>query len=141
MSLNFVSLYVATLPIVIALSGCGNPSSAVPANSNGAVEIAAGDSLTFSPAHLTVAAGTTVRWRNSGSIEHTVTSGASSKPADSPGTLFDSQLPAGDTFEFTFTKVGDQPYFCRFHESMGMTGVVTVTAAPRTSGGSGGYGY
>jgi hypothetical protein len=64
-----------------------------------------------------------------------------STPAISPGTLFDSQLPAGGTFDFTFTKVGDQPYFCRIHESMGMTGVVTVTAAPSGGGGTGYGGY
>jgi plastocyanin len=136
MSLNFVRLCAATFSIVTVASGCGGPANAI---GSGTVDISAIDSLTFSPAHVSVVAGMTVRWRNAGTVAHTVTSGLSSKAADSPGALFESQLPAGGTFEFTFTKVGDQPYFCRFHESMGMAGVVTVTAAPSTGGG--GYQY
>src|SRR5262249_34634390 len=75
---------------------------------------------------ITVAPGTTVRWKNVGSSTHTITSGLSSKAADRPGIDFDARLPAGATFEFTFEEVGDHPYFCRPHEGMGMKGVVTV---------------
>jgi plastocyanin len=138
MSQKLASLSVAAFSIVIAASGCGGSSGST-ASGTSPIEIDASDALSFSPAHLTVVVGTTVHWRNTGTVPHTVTSGASSQTADSPGTVFDSQLRGGGTFDFTFTKVGDQPYFCRFHESMGMTGVVTVTAAP--SGGGGGTGY
>jgi plastocyanin len=142
MSLSLTRLSVAAFSIVVAVSGCGGSTGSTGTPTNAPIEVDASDALMFAPAHLTVVAGTTVHWRNSGSFPHTVTSGASSKAADSPGTLFDSQLPAGATFDFTFTKVGDQPYFCRFHESMGMTGVVTVTAPPPTGGGTGyGGGY
>jgi plastocyanin len=142
MSLSSTRLSLAAFSIVVAASGCGGSSGSTSTGTptNTPIEVDASDALMFAPAHLSVVAGTTVHWRNSGSFAHTVTSGASSKTADSPGTLFDSQLPAGGTFDFTFTKVGDQPYFCRFHESMGMTGVVTVTAPPPTGGGGTGYG-
>jgi plastocyanin len=119
----------------------GSPADAAPASpadaapKSGAVEVRATDALAFAPRRLTVAVGTTVRWVNPGGPPHTITSGKSSEAADSPGALFDSQLPGGARFEFTFTKVGDQPYFCRFHEGMGMTGVITVTAQAGDGGG------
>jgi plastocyanin len=92
------------------------------------VEVLTTDGLMFSPTSVTIAAGGTVRWRNSGSVTHTVTSGNSSMASDSPGTVFDhNPLAPGGTFEFTFTTVGTQPYFCRFHEAMGMKGTVVVT--------------
>ena len=140
MSLNLTGLSVAGLSILIAASSCGGASGAT-ANANSPIEIEASDALMFSPAKLTVVVGTTVHWRNTGTVPHTVTSGASSKAADSPGVLFDSQLPGGGTFDFTFTTVGDQPYFCRYHEAMGMTGIVTVTAAPAGGAGPGYGGY
>ena len=142
MSLNLTRLSGAGFSILIAASSCGGATGAT-TNGNSPIEIEASDALMFSPTKLTVVVGTTVHWRNTGTVAHTVTSGASSKAADSPGVLFDSPLPAGGTFDFTFTTVGDQPYFCRYHESMGMIGVVTVTAAPTSGGGTGysGGGY
>ena len=135
---NLTGLSVASFSILIAASGCGGAPGA---SANSPIEIEASDALMFSPAKLTVVVGTTVHWRNTGTVAHTVTSGASSKAADSPGALFDSQLPGGGTLDFTFTTVGDQPYFCRYHEAMGMTGVVTVTAAPAGGAGPGYGGY
>ena len=140
MSRNLTGLSIAGFSILIAASSCGGASDAT-ATATSPIEIEATDALMFSPAKLTVVVGTTVHWRNTGTVAHTVTSGASSKAADSPGVLFDSQLPGGGTFDFTFTTVGDQPYFCRYHEAMGMTGVVTVTAAPAVGNGPGYGGY
>jgi len=76
---------------------------------------------------ITVPAGTTVRWVNASMARHTVTSGASSAPADAPGSLFDGVVRPGASFEHTFDAAGDVPYFCRPHEGSGMTGVVHVT--------------
>ena len=92
------------------------------------VEVQTTDGLMFNPSSVTIAVGGTVRWRNTGAIAHTVTSGTSSMAAANPGALFDhNPLPPGGTFEFTFTTAGSQPYFCRFHEAMGMKGTVVVT--------------
>jgi plastocyanin len=90
------------------------------------VEVTTSDGLMFNPATVTIARGGTVRWRNTGAIAHTVTSGASSMASSSPGTLFDTPLAAGQTFQFTFNTAGTQPYFCRPHEFMGMKGSVVV---------------
>jgi plastocyanin len=92
------------------------------------VEVQTTDGLMFSPSSVTIPVGGTVRWRNSGSVTHTVTSGTSSMASANPGALFDhNPLAPGGTFEFTFTTAGTQPYFCRFHEAMGMKGTVVVT--------------
>lgn len=76
------------------------------------------DNFTFSPAELTVAAGTTVTWTNADDIPHTVVSNDKvfrSKPLDTD-----------DHFSFTFTSPGDYPYFCSIHPHM--TGKVIVKA-------------
>ena len=80
----------------------------------------------YKPATLKIKKGTTVRWTNASSVQHTVTSGASSQLLDKPGAVFDAPLAPGGTFQFTFNQVGVYPYFCRFHEGMGMKGRVKV---------------
>lgn len=78
----------------------------------------------FRPTLLTVTLGATVVWTNQGQHPHTVT--AADRAFDS-GTL-----EGGQTFEVTFDEVGTVPYYCQIHgePGSGMTGVVTVQAAP-----------
>jgi plastocyanin len=62
------------------------------------------DNFAFSPSTLTVKTGTTVTWRNSDDIPHTV---ASVKRA------FKSKaLETSDSFSFTFDEAGAYAYFC-----------------------------
>ncbi len=75
---------------------------------------------------VSVVAGTTVRWVNASTRSHTVTSGEGSAPEQNPGVVFDAPLAPGASFEHTFATPGSVPYFCRPHESFGMTGVVEV---------------
>ena len=74
----------------------------------------------FSPASLTVKAGTKVTWTNKDADAHTVTSTGSGGPLNSPA------MATGDTFSFTFTTPGTYNYLCTIHPFM--TAVVTVTA-------------
>ena len=71
----------------------------------------------FSPATLTVTNGTTVRWYNGDTNQHTVTgdTGAFASPV----------LDPGGWFSFTFTRTGTYPYHCEPHPNM--TGTVVVT--------------
>jgi len=70
----------------------------------------------YDPQVIDVTVGTTVVWENLDSTVHTVTSGQ--PPVDSDG-VFDSEMMAsGDKFEFTFTEVGSQDYYCTFHPWM-----------------------
>ncbi|HJX13238.1 MAG TPA: cupredoxin family copper-binding protein [Dehalococcoidales bacterium] len=84
-----------------------------PAPSAVAVEIA---SFAFSPATITVPAGTTVTWTNNDSAPHTVTTRTP---------LFDSgSLSRGETFSYTFAQAGAYEYYCAIHPRM--TAVVIV---------------
>ena len=88
------------------------------------VEVKLG-SMTFAPASLSVAVGTTVRFHNVSSVTHTVTSGSGSA-APNAGQAFDKVVQPGQSVSVQFTAPGVQPYFCRPHERVGMTGTVTV---------------
>ena len=91
------------------------------------VRIAVVDSL-FNPPEVTIFEGDSVSWEHEpGEGFHTVTSGLSSSPADSPGALFDQESSdAQPVFVYRFAAPGDYPFFCRPHEMMGMKGVVHV---------------
>ena len=74
------------------------------------------DNFSFTPATITVAAGTTVRWTNRDDIPHTVVS---------DDQKFESKaLDTDDQYSYTFTKPGTYPYFCSIHPKM--TGKVVV---------------
>jgi plastocyanin len=99
------------------------------------VEVDATDDAVFVPDRIRVTVGTTVRWVNTGTVFHTVTSGASADPAHRPGLLFDAPLGPGAWYEFAFASPGTYPYFCRIHGDHGMRG--TITVVPGGGGGAG----
>jgi plastocyanin len=72
--------------------------------------------FTFSPATITVKAGTTVTWTNDDDIPHTVVA--------TNGAFRSKVLDTGEHFSFTFAKVGEFHYFCSIHPHM--TGIVIV---------------
>lgn len=87
----------------------------------GADVVVAMKDYAFVPKDITVAAGTTVTWRNDDSAPHTVT--ADDKAFDS------GDMGEGDEFSYTFTKAGVYPYYCIWHGAAGgegMAGTVTV---------------
>ncbi|HSB71470.1 MAG TPA: cupredoxin family copper-binding protein [Candidatus Methylomirabilis sp.] len=74
------------------------------------------DNFQFTPAALTVPAGTTVTWTNQDDMVHTVTS------ADQ---VFSSpSLETDEAFTYTFTKPGIYTYFCKLHPRMTATVIV-----------------
>jgi plastocyanin len=71
----------------------------------------------FSPATLTVPAGTTVEWTNRDGFDHSIVDRAD---------RFRGRPFRGDTtFAHKYEKPGKYPYFCGIHNSM--TGTVVVT--------------
>ncbi len=72
----------------------------------------------FSPATVTVKAGTTVTWTNQDSEPHTVTAKSGAGP-NSP------TLDQGATYQYTFTRAGQYSYLCTIHPFMLGTVVVT----------------
>jgi plastocyanin len=82
----------------------------------------------FQPDPISIPVGTSVQWANA-------TSGTSSTPhtTTSDTGLWDSgTLNAGQTFSITFKNPGTFTYHCTFHQSLGMTGTITVIAPTST---------
>jgi plastocyanin len=82
----------------------------------------------FVPEEVYLFEGDSVRWEHeTNEGYHTITSGLSSRPEDSPGALFDEESSdARPIFVYRFEQAGEYPYFCRPHEHAGMKGVVRV---------------
>ena len=76
--------------------------------------------LSFSPATVTVPAGTTVRWEASEVMFHTITPDGHS--AWTRGTVQN----ADDSFSATLNTPGTYAYYCEPHRGGGMTGTITV---------------
>ena len=107
-------LLLAALPLVGALPQAATTVEAV--------------DNAFKPKTVTVSAGDTVTWRNTGSSAHEVTSSA----------FKSGNLDPGKSYSWT-AKAGTYSYVCRYHESAGMTGTLVVRAAaasghPNTGG-------
>ncbi len=93
-----------------------NPSSVTPTTTN-AVTI---QNFAYTPANIQVKVGTTVTWTNNDTAPHTVTFRDSSRTSS-------GILRQGDTYSYTFTKVGTFSYYCAVHTYM--VGQVIVTAS------------
>ena len=103
-----VDLHTATL---LTQTFTPTPTSAgnVPQVFSGSAMVEIGDRF-FIPPALFVRVGTVVTWVNRGQEEHTVTARDASF-----GT---ASLSFGQTYAFTFTKVGIYEYFCANHGDM-----------------------
>ena len=95
--------------------GSGSPQNATAGSTNSATEVKI-DNFAFSPAVITVKAGTQVTWVNHDDIPHTVDS--------TEGKFKSAALDTDDKFQFRFTAPGEYPFFCRMHPKM--TGKVIV---------------
>ena len=78
------------------------------------------DNFIFTPATLTVKAGTTVTWTNKDDIPHAIASATS---------VFTKSkaLDTDDAYSFTFSTPGTYKYFCYLHPHM--VGTIVVEAA------------
>lgn len=114
-------LALCALLALTAVACSDDPSAADLCAGSGAVAtVSANDNFTFTPASVTVTVGQTVCWANTGSMIHTATQG-------SPGQIphFNGNLPAGQTFVFTFNVGGNTfGYHCNNHSNM--TGTIIV---------------
>jgi plastocyanin len=108
------ALGAATATMLAAVVLPGWAQNAAP---TGAVSI---DNFTFTPASLTVKAGTTVTWSNKDDIPHGI---ASSNNAFKKSKALDTD----DSYSFTFTTPGTYQYFCYIHPHM--VGTIVVEAA------------
>jgi plastocyanin len=106
----------ATLVLGICALGAGRKSFGVSAQQKPETVEVKIDNFSFGPETLSVPVGTTVTWINRDDIPHTVVS--------TDGVFKSRVLDTDEKFSFTFSKVGNYPYFCSIHPKM--TGKVVV---------------
>ena len=80
------------------------------------------DNFTFSPAALTVTAGTTVTWINGDDIPHAV--------AAKDRSFRSKTLDTDDRFSFVFRMPGEYDYFCTLHPHMVGKIIVKAGSSP-----------
>ncbi|MEO7195387.1 MAG: cupredoxin family copper-binding protein [Pseudonocardiaceae bacterium] len=117
---------------IMAFAGCGGPATAAPAPADQAMPgmsmppVAAAPMATnavsimnfaFSPATVTMKAGTTVTWTNHDQDAHTVSAMS--------GAFHSATLNTGQSYSYTFTTPGRFDYLCTIHPFMLGTVVVT----------------
>ncbi|MGI8774651.1 MAG: cupredoxin domain-containing protein [Actinomycetota bacterium] len=85
----------------------------------------------FIPRTITVEAGATVNWEQTGDQPHSVTAADGSFDSSPKCGPIDSDkcLGMGDTFSYAFDEPGEFTYYCRVHglpDGTGMVGTVVV---------------
>jgi len=139
--LKLVLFFLVALSALVLLAACGGSSTSTggttpttdTTTTPAATVTQAGNAQTvmiitnssgtfaFSPASLTIKAGTTVTWKNTTAVPHTVTSD-DGKSFDS-GTANPIAAQSG-TFSFTFSTPGTFAYHCAIHPFMKATIIV-----------------
>lgn len=99
-----------------------NSTTNLPNNSSDANKITI-KNFAFDPPTITVKSGTTVTWTNEDSADHFVASDPHPTHTDLPG-LSSNPFSQGQSYSFTFTKVGTFGYHCHLHPSMKGTVIV-----------------
>jgi plastocyanin len=111
------------------VAACGGSSSSTPG-----AQVSISD-FSFSPSTLSIKAGTTVTWTNSGPMTHTTVSdtgvwgSANLAPPTGGGGGYGGGT-AGGSFTFTFPTPGSYPYHCSLHPPSSypnFVGTITVT--------------
>ncbi|MFZ3077633.1 MAG: cupredoxin family copper-binding protein [Candidatus Aenigmatarchaeota archaeon] len=103
-------LLIATVLVSGCVSYGGQTSQQPSANQSPSSNAVTIQNFAFSPATLTVKAGTTVTWTNQDSATHTVTSDS--------GAFDSGQLSNGGSFSQTFNTAGTFDYRCNNHPLM-----------------------
>jgi plastocyanin len=102
-AVGVTALLAAALPELTAAGEAVVAAAASPAT----IDI---DNFAFTPATLTVTAGTTVNWKNDDDSPHRI--------GDKDGTFKSAALDTDDTFSHTFAAPGEYPYICTIHPYM-----------------------
>jgi plastocyanin len=111
-----VSARSAILALALALAACSQASSTKPVSTD---HVDLPPSYLFSPAQITVKAGTTVTWTNHDNFTHSV------RIPPQNGKVVGIMHP-GQSVTYTFASSGTYQYDCSFHPQ-NMKGTVVVT--------------
>lgn len=92
------------------------------------------DANKFVPETVTVKKGSTVTWKNSGTMAHNVVTDATlaidkahAKLPSGAKAFTSPMILGGSSWAQTFEVAGEYSYFCQPHEALGMVGKVVVT--------------
>jgi plastocyanin len=121
---------ILAVTILVSLAACGNGEASDSAGAGGDASGGGGEAgatvqltgFAFSPAELTVTAGTTVTFVNNDGAAHTVTEGTDGTAAENA--RFDEQVADGAEVTVTFDDPGTYQVTCTIHPSMNMTVIV-----------------
>jgi plastocyanin len=119
-ALRLLPLLTLTGLVLLAAPASASRAASAPAAAQAAEEAKIVD-FDFSPRRLTVAAGTTVTWSNTGQRPHTAT--------DRGGTFDTKPVAPGASAEVTLSTPGTYFYFCRINPAK-MNGVLVVEPGP-----------
>ena len=111
-------LAVATATFAACGASTGGAGAEASPGATSSVDLPA--SYRFSPAAITVPAGTTVTWTNHDNFSHNVTFKDGGLPTD------EHVMKPGDSYTFTFATAGTFHFQCTFHPQQ-MQGTVVVT--------------
>jgi plastocyanin len=111
-----LGLAAVAMIITAAAGGKWNAVASAPMREKTVETVVKIDNFTFSPATITVTAGSTVRWTNHDDIPHNVVSEDKSFKSKA--------MDTDENFSFTFTKPGTYSYLCSIHPRM--TGKIIV---------------
>ena len=109
-SLLCALLVVGTLSLAAAAGGQAAASNSAAMDSKPSGSAVTIDNFSFSPATLTVPAGTTVTWTNHDDIPHNI--------AEHDQKFKSKALDTDESFSYTFTEAGTYEYFCGLHPKM-----------------------
>jgi plastocyanin len=128
-------LLLVAAPMAAACGGQTAGASAKPtakAPSGPVVDMT--DQNRFVPESLTIAKGTTVTWKNPGSMVHNVVTDPAvaidkshARVPAGAKSVTSSWVNGGGSWSYTFDVAGEYRYFCQPHETLGMVGTVIVT--------------
>lgn len=117
------ALIIAGGVVFLAQAGQSSDVAAQPTTAPAeAVDEVAITDFVFTPAAITVAAGTTVTFTNEDAAPHTATSGAS---LNADGVFDTGTLKKGQSKSVKLTKTGTFAYYCELHPFMKAKVIVT----------------
>ncbi|MDA8019217.1 MAG: plastocyanin/azurin family copper-binding protein [Thermoanaerobaculia bacterium] len=119
--------------VVVAVASLCLAASASAANHT----VEARPNNTFSPSNLTIQAGDTVTFQNAGGFHNVEANDGSFRCAQGCDGQGGDGNPSSSAWSFTltFNDPGTINYFCEVHVGLGMTGSITVQAAPQDEPG------
>jgi len=124
-----------TAALALTLLGCGGTVKTPTEMAGGSQTTVLASDFVFTPANLTVRAGTTVMWTNTGGFHNVTADDGSfrcSNGCDDTGGKGDPSTAAW-SFGRTFNSPTVVHYHCQTHGAaggVGMSGTITVTAGP-----------